>query len=60
VLRPDGHVAAVLTRSADVAAAVARLLARQGPPCPPPLVAGPRPPHPSQARGGPLQGGRPW
>jgi 3-(3-hydroxy-phenyl)propionate hydroxylase len=28
VLRPDGHVAAVLTRTADVAPAVARLLAR--------------------------------
>jgi pentachlorophenol monooxygenase/3-(3-hydroxy-phenyl)propionate hydroxylase len=38
VLRPDGHVAAVLTRTADVAPAVARLLAREGPPCPPPLA----------------------
>jgi 3-(3-hydroxy-phenyl)propionate hydroxylase len=28
VLRPDAHVAAVLTRAADVAPAVARLLAR--------------------------------
>ncbi|MGY1631107.1 FAD-dependent monooxygenase [Geodermatophilus sp. SYSU D01186] len=31
VLRPDGHVAAVLTRTADVAPAVARLLARPVP-----------------------------
>ena len=31
VLRPDGHVAAVLTRSADVAPAVARLLDRSVP-----------------------------
>jgi 2-polyprenyl-6-methoxyphenol hydroxylase-like FAD-dependent oxidoreductase len=31
VLRPDGHVAAVLTRAADVAPAVARLLARRVP-----------------------------
>ena len=38
VLRPDGHVAAVLTRAEDVAPAVARLLALEGPPCPPPLA----------------------
>jgi 3-(3-hydroxy-phenyl)propionate hydroxylase len=31
VLRPDGHVAAVLTRTADVAPAVARLLSRPVP-----------------------------
>jgi hypothetical protein len=31
VLRPDAHVAAVLTRAADVAPAVARLLARSVP-----------------------------
>jgi hypothetical protein len=31
VLRPDAHVAAVLTRAADVAPAVARLLARPVP-----------------------------
>ena len=31
VLRPDGHVAAVLTRSAEVAPAVARLLGRNVP-----------------------------
>jgi 2-polyprenyl-6-methoxyphenol hydroxylase-like FAD-dependent oxidoreductase len=31
VLRPDAHVAAVLTRSSDVAPAVARLLARPAP-----------------------------
>jgi 3-(3-hydroxy-phenyl)propionate hydroxylase len=31
VLRPDGHVAAVLTRAADVTAAVARVLARPVP-----------------------------
>jgi pentachlorophenol monooxygenase/3-(3-hydroxy-phenyl)propionate hydroxylase len=43
VLRPDAHVAAVLTRAADVAPAVARLLA-QGPPCPPPLASSRRAP----------------
>jgi 3-(3-hydroxy-phenyl)propionate hydroxylase len=31
VLRPDGHVAAVLTRTADVAPAVARLLSQPVP-----------------------------
>jgi 2-polyprenyl-6-methoxyphenol hydroxylase-like FAD-dependent oxidoreductase len=43
VLRPDAHVAAVLTRPADVAPAVARLLSREGPPCPPPLAPSRRP-----------------
>jgi 3-(3-hydroxy-phenyl)propionate hydroxylase len=49
VLRPDGHVAAVLTRTADVAPAVARLLARP--------QKDPRAPHRSQARGGTLHEG---
>ncbi|WP_448628550.1 FAD-dependent monooxygenase [Geodermatophilus sp. URMC 64] len=44
VLRPDAHVAAVLTRSADVAPAVSRLLAHEGPPCPPPLASSRRDP----------------
>ncbi|TFV58765.1 hemerythrin domain-containing protein [Geodermatophilus sp. DF01-2] len=35
-----------------------RVRLQQGPPCPPPLVEGPRPPHPSQARDGTLQEGR--
>ncbi len=56
VLRPDAHIAAVLTDPAEVAPAVARLLALEGPPCPPPLVRGPRPPHRSQAPGEPLDG----
>src|SRR3712207_2211534 len=49
VLRPDGHVAAVVTRSADVAPAVARLLDRS--------QKDPRAPHRSQARGGTLHEG---
>ncbi|PRY51260.1 pentachlorophenol monooxygenase/3-(3-hydroxy-phenyl)propionate hydroxylase [Geodermatophilus tzadiensis] len=49
VLRPDAHVAAVLTRAADVAPAVARLLARP--------QEDPRAPHRSQARGGSLHEG---
>ncbi|MFW3171633.1 FAD-dependent monooxygenase [Geodermatophilus sp. CPCC 206100] len=47
VLRPDAHVAAVLTSPADVAPAVARLLARP--------EQDPRAPHHSQARGGSLE-----
>jgi 3-(3-hydroxy-phenyl)propionate hydroxylase len=49
VLRPDGHVAAVLTRAADVAPAVARLLTRS--------QKDPRAPRHSQARGGTLHEG---
>jgi 2-polyprenyl-6-methoxyphenol hydroxylase-like FAD-dependent oxidoreductase len=49
VLRPDAHVAAVLTRAADVAPALARLLARPW--------KGPRAPHRSRARGGTLHEG---
>jgi hypothetical protein len=49
VLRPDAHVAAVLTRAADVAPAVARLLARP--------QEDPRAPHRSHARGGTLREG---
>jgi 3-(3-hydroxy-phenyl)propionate hydroxylase len=44
VLRPDAHIAAVLTDPADVAPAVARLLAHGGPPCPPPLASSRRDP----------------
>ncbi|MGY1639115.1 FAD-dependent monooxygenase [Geodermatophilus sp. SYSU D00742] len=58
VLRPDAHVAAVLTRAADVAPAVARLLAREGAPCSPPPGEGPRPPHPSPSRGRTRDGAR--
>ncbi|SFK52363.1 FAD-dependent monooxygenase [Geodermatophilus ruber] len=49
VLRPDAHVAAVLTRAADAAPAIARLLARP--------QQDPRAPRHSQARGGTLHEG---
>jgi hypothetical protein len=49
VLRPDAHVAAVLTRAADVAPALARLLARPW--------KDPRAPRRSRARGGTLHEG---
>jgi pentachlorophenol monooxygenase/3-(3-hydroxy-phenyl)propionate hydroxylase len=54
VLRPDAHVAAVLTRAADVAPAVARLLGRN---VPVPREDSPAPRR-SHARAGPLQGSR--
>ncbi|SFP59836.1 3-(3-hydroxy-phenyl)propionate hydroxylase [Geodermatophilus dictyosporus] len=38
VLRPDAHIAAVLTDPVAVPVAVSRALALEGPPCPPPLA----------------------
>ncbi len=53
LLRPDAHVAAVLTDPADLPAALARVTART-----PALGKDPAAPQPSHAQAGPLQQGR--